>query len=81
MPDLLFVPAVIFIAFVVPLWLILHYTARWRATKTLSSEDEKMLQDLWQTAEKMEDRIATLERILDAEAPQWRKTQHGGTAR
>lgn len=76
--DFLFVPMVIFLAVVAPLWILMHYITRWRSAKTLSGEDEKMLQDLWQTAEKMEDRIGTLERILDAEAPQWRKTQQGG---
>ncbi len=81
MGEFLFVPMVIFLTVVAPLWILMHYITRWRSAKTLSGEDEKMLQNLWQTAEKMENRIVTLERILDAEAPQWRKTQHGGTGR
>jgi phage shock protein B len=32
-----------------------------------------MLVDLWESAKRMELRIQTLEKILDAEAPQWRR--------
>ena len=57
---------------VAPLWIVFHYLTRWRMSKTMTREDEKILRDLWQTADRMETRIATLERILDAEAPGWR---------
>jgi len=36
-------------------------------------EDEKMLADVWESTKKMEDRIVTLERILDIESPSWRQ--------
>ena len=71
--DMFFVPAVLFLTIVAPIWLVLHYVTRWRSTRTLSREDERMLVDLWESAKRMELRIATLEKILDAEAPQWRR--------
>ena len=37
--------------------------------KTLSPEDEKQFGDLWQIAERMEERIHNIERILDREMP------------
>ncbi len=58
---------------VLPLALILHYVTKWRESKGLSREDEKMLEDLWQNAQRMESRINTLETILDDEVPDWRK--------
>ena len=61
---------------VAPLWIVFHYLTRWRMSKTMTREDEKILRDLWQTAERMETRVANLERILDAEAPGWRSKQH-----
>lgn len=61
---------------VAPLWIVFHYVTRWRTSKTMTKEDEKILRDLWQTAERMETRVANLERILDAEAPGWRSKQH-----
>lgn len=75
MDGMIFVPLVIFVSIVAPLWLVLHYVTRWRATRTLSSEDEKMLVDLWHSAKRMEERIATLETILDHDAPGWRGRQ------
>lgn len=58
---------------VAPTWIVLHYLTRWRGTKTISGEDEKLLQDLWQSAEKIEKRLGSLEKILDAESPNWRR--------
>ncbi len=73
MDGILFVPLVLFLSIVAPLWIIFHYVTRWRTAKTLSGEDEKMLQELWQSAARMEDRIRTLERILDSEGKAWRE--------
>ena len=55
-----------------PLWIIFHYITKWKTSKGLTAEDEKMLSDVWESAKKMEERIQTLERILDIEAPSWR---------
>ena len=64
---------VIFMAVVLPVWIIAHYMTKWRTVRTLSSSEEKMLTELWDSAVKMETRIKNLERILDAEAPDWRE--------
>lgn len=70
--ELLFVPIVVFLSVVAPIWIIAHYVTRWRTAKTLSAEDEKMLAELWESAPRLEERIHNLERILDAEVPGWR---------
>jgi len=72
MPDLFSVVTVLFVLIVAPLWLLFHYLTKWRTQRTLSASDEQMLAQLWQGAERMEQRIQTLERLLDAEAPGWR---------
>jgi phage shock protein B len=41
--------------------------------KSLSPEDEKQFAELWQIAERMEERMTNLERILDAEVPEREK--------
>jgi phage shock protein B len=56
-----------------PLWIIFHYITKMKTSKGLSPEDEKMLSEVWESANKMEERINTLERILDIEAPDWRR--------
>lgn len=71
--GLLFVPMVLLVVVVAPIWIIAHYATRWRQTRMLSSEDEKMLAELWGSVDRMESRINTLERILDAEVADWRK--------
>ncbi len=72
MSDFAIVLTVLFLTFVAPLWIIFHYVTRWRTARSLSAEDERMLGELWESAERMEGRIQALERILDAEAPGWR---------
>ena len=57
---------------VVPLGLILHYVTKWKSMKILTPEDENSLTDLRRGADRLEDRIRTLERILDDEVPDWR---------
>ncbi len=64
--------AMVFVVVVLPIWIIAHYVTRWRTAKTLSGSEETMLAELRDTAEKMEGRMRSLERILDAEAPDWR---------
>jgi phage shock protein B len=63
---------ILFLTIVLPLWIIFHYVTKWKTSKGLSSEDEKMLSEVWESANRMEERIMTLERILDVESPNWR---------
>ncbi len=65
-------PIIIFMIFVAPIWLILHYRSKKQMNQGISAEEYSSLQDLADKADKMADRIHTLESILDAEAPQWR---------
>lgn len=58
---------------VIPLWIVFHYITKWKMAKGLTDEDERVLQDLWESAKRMETRINTLETILDEERPGWRK--------
>ena len=57
----------VFVAFVLPLWLMFHYATRWRASRGLAAQDEKVLADLWEAARRMEERLANLERVLGPE--------------
>ena len=71
-PMVTFVLGVIFLVVVAPIWIVAHYLTRWRRSRKLSVEDERSLGELYEAARKMETRLAALERVLDAEAPQWR---------
>jgi phage shock protein B len=62
----------IFLVVVAPIWIVAHYLTRWRAARTLSREDERSLADIWESTRRMESRVESLERILDAQTPGWR---------
>ena len=69
MPDII---PILLLTVCLPLWIVFHYVAKMKMAKGLSAEDEKMLSDIWESTNRMEERIQTLERILDIEAPTWR---------
>ena len=56
-----------------PLWIVFHYLTKMKMSKGLTPEDESMLSEVWESTNKMEEWINTLERILDIEAPTWRQ--------
>ena len=70
--GVLVAPLIVFTIFVAPIWLILHYRSKKQVSQGLSAEDHASLQMLAEQAEKMSERIETLEAILDSEAPEWR---------
>jgi phage shock protein B len=64
---------ILLVTIVLPLVIVLHYVTKWKDAKGLTKEDEKMLEEIWASAQKMESRINALETILDDQAPDWRK--------
>lgn len=53
-------------------WIIFHYITKWKTSVTLSNEDETLLQDLYDTARRLDDRLVTIERIMTADNPNWK---------
>ncbi|MCL1049464.1 envelope stress response membrane protein PspB [Shewanella abyssi] len=70
--DILIAPIIIFMIIVAPIWLILHYRSKRQVSQGLTDEEFGQLNELITKADKMSQRIETLEAILDTEAPQWR---------
>ena len=68
-----FVPVVIFLTIVAPVWIFMHYRSKQKAQRALSDAERDELETLATQAERMVDRIETLEAILDSETPGWRK--------
>lgn len=54
-------------------WLIFHYITKWKTSATLTSGDEKLLDELHEAARRLDDRLCTIERIMTAENPNWRQ--------
>jgi phage shock protein B len=54
-------------------WIILHYITRWKqSAPALTSSDENMLDDMFNTARRLEERLQTIERIIAADNPDFR---------
>jgi phage shock protein B len=70
--GILFVPAVLFMVIVAPLWLIFHYVTVWKTQRNAGRADEGAIKTMSETARRLENRVAALEKLLDAEAPGWR---------
>ncbi|GGI75307.1 envelope stress response membrane protein PspB [Shewanella gelidii] len=76
--EILVVPIIVFMVFVAPIWLILHYRSKRQVSQGFSEEEYNQLNELIVKADKMATRIETLESILDTESPEWR-TKHERT--
>lgn len=66
------IPLTLFVLFVLPIWLWLHYSNR-SAGGGLSQNEQQRLMQLTDEAKRMRERLQTLEAILDAEHPNWRE--------
>ena len=69
------IPLIMFMIFVAPIWVIMHYRSKRKISEGLSDVELNQLNDLSRRAEKMADRLNTIESILEADAPEWRR-QH-----
>lgn len=61
------------ILFVALPWLILHYLTQWKRNKGLTAEDENLLDDLHDTARRLDSRLESIERIMTADHPGWKE--------
>lgn len=73
MDEDVFLPIVICgMLFVVMPWIVLHYMSQWRKGRGLAVEDERLLDDLHDTARRLDARLDSIERIIAADNPNWR---------
>lgn len=54
-------------------WLIFHYVTKWKQAPRITNEDEKLLDELYHLARRLEDRVQTVERIVAADNPDFRQ--------
>jgi phage shock protein B len=66
---------VLFILFVLPIWLFLHYRAKARreAPAPILGPDVAELAQIARIAERMERRLEAMETLMDADRPGWRR--------
>ena len=54
-------------------WLVFHYVTKWKTAATITGADEKLLDELYDLARRLDDRLCSIERIMTAENPNWRQ--------
>lgn len=54
-------------------WLVFHYMTKWKTAVRLTGGDEKLLDELYDAARRMDDRLCSIERIMTAENPNWKQ--------
>ena len=72
-PPVFMILTIIFMTVVLPIVIVMHYVTKWKATKGLSGDEQRVLEDLWKDSQAMQSRLNALETILDAEVPDWKK--------
>ena len=50
-------------------WLILHYTTKWKTAATITSDDEVLLEELYNLAKRLDERMDTVERLVAHDDP------------
>ncbi|PZT84803.1 MAG: envelope stress response membrane protein PspB [Citromicrobium sp.] len=64
-----FFVAAVFIA--VP-WIILHYITKWKTSAAITTDDEALLEELYNLAKRLDDRMDTVERLVASDNPEFR---------
>tara|TARA_B100001057_G_scaffold261557_1_gene261807 strand:- start:322 stop:579 length:258 start_codon:yes stop_codon:yes gene_type:complete len=77
--EMLIVPMVLFMVIVAPTWIVMHYRSVNRSSSQLSEDDRQALEDTLVAVDQMADRIESLESILDADHPNWRRERGSQT--
>ena len=70
----LFVPMIIFLTVVAPVWIFMHYRHVNRSSQSLNEEDRENIDSMLAMIDKLRDRIQALESLLDADQPNWRSS-------
>ena len=53
-------------------WIIFHYITKWKQAPKITDEDEKLLDEMYTLARRLEDRLNTVERIVAADNPDFK---------
>ncbi|WP_267396000.1 MULTISPECIES: envelope stress response membrane protein PspB [unclassified Sphingomonas] len=62
----------IFLALIGLPWLIFHYVTKWKQSPKITDEDERLLDEMYNLARRLEERVNTVERIVAADNPDWK---------
>ena len=73
MDGMLSLAVILLLTIALPTYIVMHFITRWKESREFTGDDEQMLEDLWLLSQRLEDRLETLERILDNDLPRRRR--------
>lgn len=50
-------------------WIILHYITKWKTAATITTDDEVLLEELYNLAKRLDERMDTVERLVASDDP------------
>jgi phage shock protein B len=50
-------------------WVILHYITKWKTAATITTDDEVLLEELYNLAKRLDARMDTVERLVASDEP------------
>ena len=53
-------------------WIIMHYITKWKTAATITTDDEHLLDDLYQLAKRLDERMDTVERLVASDNPEFK---------
>jgi phage shock protein B len=53
-------------------WIIMHYITKWKTAATITNDDEHLLDELYQLAKRLDERMDTVERLVASDNPDFR---------
>ena len=68
MEELIIIPAI----FLGLPWIILHYITRWKTAATITNDDEVLLEELYNLAKRLDERMDTVERLVASDNPEFK---------
>jgi len=64
--DVVMVVAMLFIG--LP-WVVMHYMTKWKTAATITTDDEVLLEELYNLAKRLDERMDTVERLVASDDP------------
>lgn len=53
-------------------WIVLHYITKWKTAATITVDDEQLLEELYQLAKRLDERMDTVERLVASDHPEFK---------
>ena len=53
-------------------WVILHYITKWKTAATITTDDEQLLEELYNLAKRLDERMDTVERLVASDNPEFK---------